>query len=170
VAEALERAAGAAPRLKWPNDVLLAGRKVAGILAEGIVGTRPVVLLGIGVNVARPGRDDWPPELSRRATALAAHATAVARERVLRAILDRLAAWYDVLLTEGFPPVREAWRRRAVLGSRVAGPGGPGLAVDLAAGGELVVRHRDGRTSVLVAEPLEAPAHDGVPAPVSGRG
>ena len=161
VAEALESAADVPVALKWPNDVLVEGRKVAGILAEGVAGTPSLVVVGIGVNVSQ--RDgDWPPDLARRARSLAGLGLTVAREVLLAAILARLGAWYGALHDEGLGPVREAWRRRGLLGAPVPLAGGEGVAVDLAPGGQLLVRTADGRTVLLVAAedagPLEVGA------------
>jgi len=159
VAEAVESTAGVAVRLKWPNDVLVDHRKVAGILAEGVLGEDPFVVLGIGVNVLQRGAD-WPPDLSSRAVSLAALGSAVGREALLAAILARVAARYDDLLTRGFGVVREAWRHRAVFGERMASPNGDAVSLDLAPSGGLVVRRDDGTTTTLVSsdEPSVAPS------------
>ena len=114
VAEGLERAAGVTAALKWPNDVLVAGRKLAGILAEGVAGTPPLVVLGVGVNVSQ-GEADWPPDLAGRARSLADLAAPVTRAELLGAVLARLEAWY------GSAP-RRGVRARA---GRVAAPGPP---------------------------------------------
>jgi BirA family biotin operon repressor/biotin-[acetyl-CoA-carboxylase] ligase len=156
VAEALETAAGVAPSLKWPNDVLVGGRKLAGILAEGAAGASPLVILGVGVNVSQGDRD-WPPDLVGRVRSLAGLGAPVAPTALLTAILARLDAWYAVLLDQGFEPVRAAWRRRGLFGARIALPAGEGTAVDLAPRGELVVRRDDGETVLLVTAD-EAPA------------
>jgi BirA family biotin operon repressor/biotin-[acetyl-CoA-carboxylase] ligase len=156
VADALEAAAGVAPTLKWPKDVLVGGRKLAGILAEGAAGASPLVVLGVGVNVSQ-GDGDWPPDLVGRARSLSGLGAAVAPAALLTAILARLDAWYAVLLGQGFEPVRAAWRRRGLFGARVALPAGEGTAVDLAPRGELVVRRDDGETVLLVTAD-EAPA------------
>ncbi len=89
VAEAVE-AFGAGARIKWPNDVRVDGRKVAGILAETTWARgRPCVLLGVGLNV---GQDAFPPPLDATATSLAlATGQPVARLAPLRPLLDRLA-------------------------------------------------------------------------------
>jgi BirA family biotin operon repressor/biotin-[acetyl-CoA-carboxylase] ligase len=150
VAEGLEAVAPVATGLKWPNDVLVAGQKLAGILAEGVASTPPLVVLGIGVNVSQE-EIDWPPDLAGRARSLAGLGAAVAREPLLAAVLARLDAWYGTLLDGGFEPVRAAWLRRGLLGTRVALVDGGGTAVDLSPGGELVVQHEDGRTVRLVA-------------------
>jgi BirA family biotin operon repressor/biotin-[acetyl-CoA-carboxylase] ligase len=77
VAESAQREAGVAARVKWPNDVLVGERKLAGVLAEGVVGPASFVVLGIGINVAqRP--DEWPADLRGRAALLA---TVLARLR-----------------------------------------------------------------------------------------
>jgi BirA family biotin operon repressor/biotin-[acetyl-CoA-carboxylase] ligase len=152
IAEGVESAGPVAARLKWPNDVVVDGRKVAGILAEGVAGEPPLVVLGIGVNVSQ--RDaDWPPHLVDGARSLAALGAPVSREALLRAFLARLAAWYGVLLDEGFEPTRDAWRRRGLLGGRIPLPAGEGTSVDLGPRGELVVRRDDGSLTSLVAPP-----------------
>jgi BirA family biotin operon repressor/biotin-[acetyl-CoA-carboxylase] ligase len=72
VAEAIERWVGAERvTIKWPNDVLLAGRKVGGILCEG-VSTRGGIL-GVGINVLQEP-EEFPPEIRESATSLAQHA------------------------------------------------------------------------------------------------
>jgi BirA family biotin operon repressor/biotin-[acetyl-CoA-carboxylase] ligase len=150
VAEGLEAVAPVAAKLKWPNDVLVDGWKLAGILAEGVAGDAPVVILGVGVNVSQVD-SDWPVDLVGRARSLAGLALSVRREPLLAAILLRLAAWYSVLHGEGFDPVRDAWRRRGLLGLRVPLADGEGTSVDLGPGGELVVQRADGRHARLVA-------------------
>jgi BirA family biotin operon repressor/biotin-[acetyl-CoA-carboxylase] ligase len=160
VAEGLESVAPVSARLKWPNDMLVGGRKLAGILAEGVAGTSPLVILGIGVNVSQ--RDsDWPPDLAATACSLASLGASVPRETLLAAILVRLAGWYGRLLDEGFEPVRAAWRRRGLLGLRVPVSDGEGTTVDLGPGGELVVRRDDGRLVRLVAAPESRPERAG---------
>jgi BirA family biotin operon repressor/biotin-[acetyl-CoA-carboxylase] ligase len=150
VAEGLEAVALVSTKLKWPNDVLVDGWKLAGILAEGVAAPAPRVVLGVGVNVSQ--RDvDWPGDLAGRARSLAGLGRAVSREDLLRAILGRLDAWYGVLHDRGFEPVRGAWRRRGLLGLRVPLTEGEGTSVDLGPGGELVVRRADGRHERLVA-------------------
>jgi len=79
------------------NDVYVDGRKLAGVLAESVVGAVPLVVLGVGVNVGqRP--DDWPPELRGRAVSLAELGGVVQRPTLLAELLDRLAARYDAYL------------------------------------------------------------------------
>ena len=156
IAETVESVGPVTARLKWPNDVVVDGRKVAGVLAEGVASEPPVVVLGIGVNVSQR-ETDWPPHLAGAAASLAARGAPVSRETLLQTLLARLALWYGVLLDEGFEPVHGAWRRRGLLGTRVPLPDGEGTTVDLGPRGELVVRRDDGRLASLVTPPGRAP-------------
>jgi BirA family transcriptional regulator, biotin operon repressor / biotin---[acetyl-CoA-carboxylase] ligase len=152
VAESVEEIGPLSAGLKWPNDVVVDGRKVAGVLAEGVAGEPPLVVLGIGVNVSQR-ETDWPTPLAGGAGSLAGLGAPVSRETLLRAILARLAAWYGVLLHDGFEPLRAAWRPRGLLGTRVPLPDGEGTSIDLGPRGELVVRRDDGRLAFLVTPP-----------------
>ncbi len=89
--------------LKWPNDVLLAGAKVAGVLVESDGGA---LVCGIGVNVAQA-----PAGLPYPATALAAHGP-TNLEAVLAAVLAGLDHWWQVWLANGFAAIRTAWLQR----------------------------------------------------------
>ena len=100
VAETAERCTGQAARVKWPNDVLVGGRKVAGILLETHHRQTPgFVVVGIGVNVLQQP-EDFAPELRERAGSLAMAAdpgTPLTRHEVAACLLERLdthhAAW-----------------------------------------------------------------------------
>jgi BirA family biotin operon repressor/biotin-[acetyl-CoA-carboxylase] ligase len=112
--EALELAApqtGPKIACKWPNDVLVNGAKIAGILLESRTapdGTLGWVTVGIGVNLA------WhPAETPYPVTSLAAHGTAVAPEDFTPWLLARYGYWYDRWQAEGFAPVRTAWLKKA---------------------------------------------------------
>ena len=95
---------------KWPNDVLLDGRKLAGILLEAETGTSAAVdfiIIGVGVNLASS-----PPESEYPATALA-EVGRYAPDMILAAYVRALHTWYERWRQEGFAPVRAAWRARA---------------------------------------------------------
>jgi BirA family biotin operon repressor/biotin-[acetyl-CoA-carboxylase] ligase len=135
VADALDRS-GRQAAIKWPNDVLLDGRKVAGILAEG----RPQegwVVLGIGVNVAVE-EDAFPPELRATATSLGREPAQL--EDVLALLLERLAQWLAAPSAEAM----DAYRARdALAGREIAWKGGSGIAHGIADDGRLRVRPSD---------------------------
>lgn len=105
--------------LKWPNDVLLHGRKVAGILLEsesGPDGGLSWISIGIGVNLA-----EHPDDAAIPATSLAGQSVPPPTPGVMLSALARhMAAWLSRWQAEGFAPVREAWLARAArLGERV---------------------------------------------------
>lgn len=143
-AVAVARACGEEAQLKWPNDVLLAGRKVAGILAEG----RPQqgwAVLGIGINVAVDPAA-LPAELRERAGTLG------------RAPQDREPLLADVLagleeaLTLEPAALLGRWRARDGLrGREVAWHAGHGVAAGIDDAGRLLVRLEDGRQATLDA-------------------
>ncbi len=143
-AVAVADACGEEARIKWPNDVLLGGRKAAGILVEG----RPQegwAVAGIGVNVAVRA-DDLPDELRGRATGLGLEPGDV--ERVLG---DICAALERRLAADG-RDVLAAWRERDALhGHRIAWNGGTGTAAGIDDAGRLLVRTPGGTTVELDA-------------------
>ncbi|MFI5078023.1 MAG: biotin--[acetyl-CoA-carboxylase] ligase [Vicinamibacteria bacterium] len=158
VAEAVERVTGLAPRLKWPNDVLVDGRKLAGILLESRIGTAsldagaaPLVVLGIGVNLAQRA---FPAELAERATSVhLATGRTVQADALLSALLEALDAWRARLETEGGAPIRERWRSLAdTLGRRVTIDGVSGIAVDVDDDGALIVADGPTRHRVVAGE------------------
>lgn len=108
--------------LKWPNDVVIGGRKVAGILTEMDASGTDVrfVVAGIGVNL-NSASDDFPPELRDRAVGLCSAAgAAVDRAAFTAALLARLETRYDEYLRRGFAALRPAWEQLSCLqGKRV---------------------------------------------------
>jgi BirA family biotin operon repressor/biotin-[acetyl-CoA-carboxylase] ligase len=135
-------AAGVMGRIRWPNDVLVGGSKISGILPDAVCGTDGRVehaIVGIGINL---DQRSFPPELAGQATSLRlltgrAHDPA----RVEAAVLTALGVRYDAWLSGGFDALRDAWRSRSsTIGARVRLPdGGDGVAVDVDGDGALLV-------------------------------
>lgn len=149
-AEAVE-AAGVPAALRWPNDVLVAGRKIAGVLLEA-VGT--AVVAGIGVNVCVP-LEALPAPVAAAATSLHLHARgAVAPEGVLEALLKRLEHWYGRWAHDP-DAVLAAWSSRdALRGQPVRVTGAEpvvGTAEGIAPDGALIVRELHGRPRTVMA-------------------
>ncbi len=155
VATALRRAAAVDARLKWPNDVLVGGAKLAGILAEQ---HRDAVVVGVGINV-RLCRQDLP--VPTATSLLLENATVTDREQLLGAVLGELEHWYLAEAGARDPETSglraEYLRHCATVGRqvRVELPGGrtlTGVAADVDAGGRLVVRSSSGLTSVSAGD------------------
>ena len=154
VSEAVTTLTAVASTVKWPNDVLIHGRKVAGILLEAREAPAPAVVVGIGVNV---NQRVFPPDLEDRATSLALVTGApLDREAVLAVILQSFDHWRARLEREGFEPVRVRWcARAATLGRWVRADGAEGTAIDLDPHGALVLA-ADGRYSRVTAGEVHA--------------
>ena len=152
-AVAVAAAAGDDARIKWPNDVLVDGRKVSGILAEG----RPQegwAVLGIGVNVA-VRLEDLPQELHATAATLglAPQDVEAVRASLLTELDDVLALEPSALL--------DAWRARdALAGREVRWAAGSGVAAGIDGDGRLVVELAGGGRTALDAGEVYL-GHDG---------
>ncbi len=127
------RQLGAAAELKWPNDVLVRGKKLAGVLVEAqSQGPRlDAVVIGIGMNLA----DDPPPAVAATATSLA-QATALhyenplaLRDHVVEILLGHVQHWLDRYSAAGLAVIIDAWQARMA----------PGLAARATIGGEQLV-------------------------------
>lgn len=96
---------GCSWQLKWPNDVLVAGRKISGILLESEPGW---VVAGMGINVRHA-----PPVTEKPVTSLLQEGMDVQPETVIERLLPRFAHWYQLWIESGFSPVREEWLKYA---------------------------------------------------------
>jgi BirA family biotin operon repressor/biotin-[acetyl-CoA-carboxylase] ligase len=111
VAEAVARVTGVEARLKWPNDVVVGGRKLAGILLESRSDPAPVVVIGVGVNLRQRA---FPEPLASRATSVALEGgRALAPDVVLAAVLEDFDAVRTLLEAGAFDAVRARWLARA---------------------------------------------------------
>ncbi|WP_417810981.1 biotin--[acetyl-CoA-carboxylase] ligase [Thalassospira alkalitolerans] len=149
MAEAIEMVSGnqIRPDCKWPNDLMVNGRKISGILLESASndGTQTdYLVIGAGVNVAF-----YPDDAERPATSLAALGAPTSVKDVLQIYVARIAHWLPIWEAQGFAPIREAWLTRAY------GVGEPVIArltqrtlegtfVGLDDDGALVLRETDG--------------------------
>ncbi|MCI0340157.1 MAG: biotin--[acetyl-CoA-carboxylase] ligase [Planctomycetales bacterium] len=155
VPEAIRLETGLEARIRWPNDVLLGERKVAGVLAE--IRDFPGAVLGIGLDVDLPP-GALPPDVAETATSVAREAgRPVPRLPLLRSLLRALDEGYGRLLAGEREPIEAAWRARsAVLGRvvRVREPEGAveGRVVDLEARGGLTLEVPGGGTRAVRGE------------------
>ena len=146
-AEAVEGATGLSAQVKWPNDVMLDRRKVAGVIAEA---GEQTVVLGIGINVNQ-SRDELPHDTttetaSLRTTTGRTHDPAA----LLGSLLFRLERFYDLWRHGGLPDIyTELGPRNFLFGRRVAVDGRPGIAAMIGHDGRLEV-HLDGGETLHV--------------------
>lgn len=153
IAVALEEAVGAylpgAAMLKWPNDVLIDGAKLSGVLLERAGGA---VVIGVGVNLAH-----HPTDTDRVATSFAAHDVPVDPAEFIETLADAFARWVDRWRGEGIDVVRRRWTACAhpigmPLTARLPdGSATDGLFEGLDAEGALILRLADGTRRVIHA-------------------
>jgi BirA family biotin operon repressor/biotin-[acetyl-CoA-carboxylase] ligase len=155
VCEAIDAVAGVRSSIKWPNDILIEGRKVGGILIDSRLSAGDVeyALVGIGVNLSLdPLRH---AEIRNIATSLALESEReVSREELLAAVLNRFEKLLAASRVNG--DVYEAWRARlATLGRQVRAQSGDyleeGVAEDVDGEGNLLLRRADGSIAVISA-------------------
>jgi BirA family biotin operon repressor/biotin-[acetyl-CoA-carboxylase] ligase len=157
--------------LKWPNDIWLRGRKVAGILCEAqladgesaapdAIGARRAgwIVVGIGINVHGTS---FPEELRARATSLSLEGARVARGALFVALAASLGRRIEMLRSGHAAIVEAAAARDALLGRAVTIDGAPAIALGIAKNGSLKVRRPDGVESACIAGEVALSVLDG---------
>jgi len=170
VARVLRRVAGLTPGIKWPNDLLLNGKKVGGILTEMETEMDLIshLVVGLGLNVNNPG---FPPPLAETATSLALTAgRPFSRLKLLQAWLEEFEELYGRFLARGFPGILEEWKRYTVtLGREVRVRQGlgevQGKALEVAPDGALLVQTRTGEIVRVTSGELASGPGEGPEAP-----
>lgn len=158
VVDGVAAATGLPAQLKWPNDLLVGRRKLAGILAEGVaVGTpEQAVVLGVGLNVSSSA---YPPDVATRATSIESElGRPIDRGEVLVQTLVGIAHWYRALLEARYDDVLRAWRAAApsangaaVQWTTAAGPQS-GVTAGVDESGALLVRTPHGMERLIAGE------------------
>ncbi|HSB07859.1 MAG TPA: biotin--[acetyl-CoA-carboxylase] ligase [Thermodesulfobacteriota bacterium] len=161
-ADAIEIFSGLRPSIKWPNDLLLGKRKVAGLLNEIHSETDHIhfVILGMGVNLNMDEKG-FPRTIRLKATSLKREmGRSVSRKAFVVLLLEELERWYETFLKEGGNPVLKAWRDRArIQGRRVRvtsfGEVLIGRAVNIDSDGTLILTTQAGKRKRIVAGDIE---------------
>lgn len=142
--------------IKWPNDILIGGKKCAGILAEmkADAGEVQYVVLGIGINVNLDSQD-MPEEISAIATSLSiAAGLDFKRGRIIQTLYSNMENWYKRYLGKGFPSIRERWNNLSAVNGQYVQAASPsnkndgyeeGVALGINDKGLLEMRKEDGR-------------------------
>lgn len=144
VIRTLSRSVGLTPGIKWPNDLILKGKKLGGILTEMETESDQIryLIVGLGLNVNNPG---FPPELADTATSLLQEEGRVfPRVPLLKTWLEEFESLYLRFLARGFPEILAEWKQHSVtLGKYVAVRQGArhleGLALEVAPDGALLL-------------------------------
>ncbi len=161
-AKAIEVCSDLRPSIKWPNDILLDGRKVAGLLNEIQSETDRIhfVILGIGVNLNVDG-ESFPKEIRSLATSIKRErGRPISRKDFLSVLLHQLEDGYTLFLKEGGEPILKAWKERAQLEGKTVkvtsfGETLSGIAVGLDSDGALLLKMEDGRQKRILAGDVE---------------
>lgn len=162
LAETLREAGAQRAEIKWPNDVLIEGRKVAGVLTELSADTERIrfAILGIGVNL-NSRLADFPPELAEAATSLReARGEVVPRALFTAALFSTLEKWLFIHADEGFEPVRARWSAlSSTLGHEVVVRSERselrGVAQEIDETGALLIRTSDGKVERVFSGDVE---------------
>ena len=147
------RKSGLDARIKWPNDILVGGKKIAGILTEVSMEMDRVdwVIVGLGLNVNTPA-DQMPPDIREIATSVRSVAgRTFSRTGLLCAFLENFEAVYEQLKSEGFGPIMAQWRSMSdIIGQRVyvdvMGTRHMGTVAAVDNDGVLILKDDEGRT------------------------
>jgi BirA family biotin operon repressor/biotin-[acetyl-CoA-carboxylase] ligase len=147
------------PTIKWPNDILVGGKKLAGVLTEAVSTAKRLefVILGIGVNL-NFALEAMPPEIRERATSLAALTGApISREDFLRRLIHHLDRCYGILEAAGFAAIAPHWDRRFDLRGRTVRVEMMdrtifGRTVGLDRDGALIVETDDGKERIVAGD------------------
>jgi BirA family biotin operon repressor/biotin-[acetyl-CoA-carboxylase] ligase len=161
-ADAIQKFSGLHPLIKWPNDILLRDRKVAGLLNEihSEMDHIHFVILGIGINLNMDEKR-FPKGIREVATSLKREmGQTISRKAFLQTLLQELEEWYTIFLKEGEAAILQAWRERAqIKGKRVKvtsfGETLAGVAVDVDSDGALILENEDGTRKRVVAGDIE---------------
>lgn len=116
VVQAIEEVAALSPKIKWPNDILINGKKVTGILTELQAEADRVktIIIGIGMNVNQK-ESDFPEYLHTTATSLSIEKGGyISRPAIIRAVLSNIEKLYLLYLEKGFYPIKLLWESYAV--------------------------------------------------------
>lgn len=143
--------------IKWPNDILVNGRKLVGILTEmsGSMEEISYIVMGIGINV-KTKQEELPEEIKHIATSLLMEGIDIERTEAFKIVLEELEHQYYEVLDRGFEETLQEWRQLSVtLGQeievRTPGDTYEGIALDIDEDGNLLVKTMNGDIERIIA-------------------
>lgn len=150
--------------IKWPNDIIVEGLKIGGILTEAVFGNKHLsgVVIGIGINVFQT-RDDFPEDLRPTASSLRIALDgklSISRLEILKAIVDEFEGLYARFLRHGSTEIIDMWKRySATVGKQILIRSGEkeiyATALNIEEDGGLVVRDGNGFSSKIYDSEIE---------------
>lgn len=150
--------------IKWPNDILVNGRKLVGILTELDATMEEInyIVMGMGINVTQK-KAEFPKELKKIATSFWAENVMVGRKEILQNVLLELERSCDVVQREGFEPILKEWKTLSVTLNKYVNVIAPdktftGKAIDLDQDGNLLVQTENGVERVMAGDVSIRPA------------
>lgn len=160
VVNAIDDVCGIQAEIKWPNDVLIKGKKVTGILTELQADSERIysIIIGIGMNV---NQRSFPDELKAIATSLALETGSdIDRAKLIQRVLVYIERYYELYLTKGFAPIKVLWESYAVtIGKQVIARTISGTIEGVAKGitdeGVLLVEDASGHTHSIYSADIE---------------
>ncbi len=161
-AESIKRYSDITPSIKWPNDILIGGKKVAGILNEIDSETDRIhfIILGIGINI-NIGKEEFPKDIREYATSLKIETgREVSRKEFICFLFKEIEDWYERFIREGNKPVLDAWRRWADIKDKMVRVSSfkdevIGKAIDIDSDGALIIEDKDGKLMRIIAGDVE---------------
>lgn len=162
VVQAIEELTSVLPEIKWPNDILINGKKVTGILTELQADVDKInsIIIGIGINVNQQ-LTDFPDELQSIATSLAIESgRKITRAKLIQCILTKLEKYYHLYLEKGFAPLKILWESYAIsigkeIVARTVTGSITGRAIGITEEGILKIEDHSGLTHEIYSADIE---------------
>lgn len=162
VAQGIQATTGIKPHIKWPNDLLLNGKKIVGILTEMQAEADGIhsVVIGVGINCNQLV-EDFTPELKDIATSLLVEGgEAVSREELICSVLQHLEELYQTFQQEGFAEIKKLWESFAInMGKTITATTAQGRITGIALGitedGVLLLKDESGKVHSIYSADIE---------------
>ncbi|KIL44178.1 biotin--[acetyl-CoA-carboxylase] ligase [Jeotgalibacillus soli] len=162
IVQAIEEVCGLQVQIKWPNDLLIDGKKITGILTELQADSERIysLIIGMGMNVNQK-QADFPEELHEIATSLAlAKGEPVSRAKLVQRVLFHIERYYKMYMDKGFEPIKLLWESYAVtigkhITARTLHDSISGVALGITDEGVLLLEDKDGVVHPIYSADIE---------------
>jgi BirA family transcriptional regulator, biotin operon repressor / biotin---[acetyl-CoA-carboxylase] ligase len=152
VVQAIEEVTNLSPQIKWPNDILLNGKKVTGILTELQAEADRIfaIIIGVGINVNQK-LEDYPEDIQNIATSLSIETgEKISRAQIIRSVFSHFERLYLLYLEQGFTPIKLLWESYAIsigktIIARTVNENIRGKALGITEDGVLMLEDEDGK-------------------------